>query len=64
MGVLAELVAQDAEAARGVAEAGGGLGGGDLLDEVGAQGLVLAVGRVGGLQEGAGEDWLVSGLYC
>ena len=48
-------VDQDAEAARGIAEAAGDLGGGEALDEEGAEGLVLAVGGVGGLEEGAGE---------
>ena len=55
LGVLAELVDQDAEAAGRVAEARGGLGGGKSLDEVGAEGLVLAVGGVDRLQKAVGE---------
>ena len=51
-GVLAEMVDQDPETARGVAKAAGGLLGGELVDEEGAQSLVLAVGGVGGLEEG------------
>ena len=54
-GILAELVDEDAEAARGVAEAAGGLGAGEPLDEEGAEGLVLAVGGVGGFEEDPGE---------
>ena len=46
---------EDAEAAGGVAEACGGLGGGESLDEVGAEGLVLAVGGVGRLEKAVGE---------
>ena len=42
---MTELVTQDAERAWGVAEAGGGLLGGELLDEIGAEGFVLAVER-------------------
>ena len=54
VGVLAEVVDQDAEAARGIAEAAGGLLGGESVDEEGAQGFVLAVGGVGGLEESLG----------
>ena len=54
-GILAELVDQDTEAARGIAEAAGDLGAGEAIDEEGAEGLVLAVGGVGGLEEDAGE---------
>ena len=50
-GVLAEAVDQDAEAAGRVAEASGGLLGGQALHEEGAEGLILAVGGVGGLKE-------------
>lgn len=48
---MSELVNQDAKAPRRVAEAAGGLLGGELVDEEGAQGFVLAVSRVGGLEE-------------
>jgi len=51
-GVLTEMVDQDAETALGVAKAAGRLFGGELVDEEGAQSLVLAVGGVGGLKEG------------
>jgi hypothetical protein len=51
LGILAELMAQDPEAARSVAKAASGLGGGDAIDEVRAQGLVLAVERILGHQE-------------
>ena len=43
-----------------VAEAAGGLGGGKALDEEGAQGLVLAVGGVGGGEEVAGRMFVYS----
>jgi hypothetical protein len=45
-------VDQDAKAARGVAEAVGGLFGAELVDEEGAEGFLLAMGGVGGLEEG------------
>jgi hypothetical protein len=53
--ILAKLVAQDAETARGVAELGGHAWRGEELDEVGAQRRVLAMGGGGGLEEGARE---------
>ncbi|MEK7755026.1 MAG: hypothetical protein AAB654_24075, partial [Acidobacteriota bacterium] len=52
---LAELVGQNAKASRGVTAAAGGLGGREPFDEVGAEGFVLAVGGVLGLEEEAGE---------
>src|SRR5512143_1305072 len=55
IGLRAELVAQHAEAAGGVAEALGDFVGGQRVDEVGAQGLVLAVRGVAGPQEVAGQ---------
>ena len=55
LGVLAELVDQDAEAARGVAAAAGGFGRAEALEEIGAEGFVLAVGGVLWLEEEAGE---------
>ena len=55
MGVAAEVVDEDAEAARGVAEAACRLGPREPLDEVGPQRLVLPVGGVGRLGEPAGE---------
>ena len=54
-GILAELMDEDAEAARGVTEAASGLGAGKAIDEEGAEGLVLTVGGVGGLEEDPGE---------
>jgi hypothetical protein len=53
--VLAKLMAEHAEAARGVAEARGGFGRGETLAEVGAQGFILAMGGIGRLQEDGGE---------
>ena len=43
-GILAELMDQDAEAPRGIAEAAGCLVAGKSVDEVGAEGFVLAMG--------------------
>ena len=52
VGAMAELMTQDAERARGVAEAGGDLVGGELFDEIGAESFVLAVeGVLGGEEE-------------
>src|SRR5262249_1818658 len=48
VGIPTELMDQDAKAAGGVAEAAGGLGTGEAVHEEGAEGLVLAVGGVGG----------------
>jgi hypothetical protein len=53
--VVAELVGQDAEAAGRIAAATGGLGRGEAFDEIGAEGFVLAVGGILGLEEEAGE---------
>jgi hypothetical protein len=50
-GILAELMDQDAKAAGGIAEAAGDFGTGEVVHEEGAEGLVLAVGGVGGLEE-------------
>jgi hypothetical protein len=51
---VAEAPAEDAEGAGLVAEATRGLGGGDALDEEGAEGLVLALARMVGLGEEPG----------
>jgi len=51
VGVLAELMDQDAKAARSVSAAMRGLGRGERFDEVGAEGFVLTMGRVLGLEE-------------
>ena len=52
IGVVTELMAQDAEGARGIAETLRYLMGGEAFDEVGAQGLVLAVeGMLWGKEE-------------
>jgi len=56
LGVAAKAMAQHPETAGGVAEALGYLRRGLLLDEIGAQSLVLAMGRVRGLQKGPGES--------
>ena len=49
--VLAELVDEDSEAPRCVTEAASDLGTGGSFNEEGAEGLVLAVGGVGGFEE-------------
>ena len=49
--LLAELVAENTEASWGVAEALRDDLRGEVLDEVGAQSLVLPVSRIGGLEE-------------
>jgi hypothetical protein len=46
---------QNAEASGSVSAAPGGLGGGEIFNEVGAEGLVLTVRGVLGLEEKAGE---------
>ena len=56
VGVLAELMDQDTKPAGGVTAAAGGLGRSESLDEIGAQGFVLAVSGVLGLEEGASES--------
>jgi hypothetical protein len=53
VGVVAELVTEDAKGARGIAEAVGDFVGGHLLDEVGAQGLILALQGILGAEEEA-----------
>ena len=53
LGVAAEVVAQHAKRALGVAELGGDLFGGAFIDEVAAQRLVLALFGVLGLEEEA-----------
>ena len=54
-GTLAELVDEDAEAPRGVTEAASHLNAVETVDEEGAEGLVLAMGGVGGFGEDLGE---------
>jgi hypothetical protein len=54
-GTLAELVDEDAEAPRGVTEAASHFDAGETVDEEGAEGLVLAMGGVGGFEEDLGE---------
>lgn len=46
---------KDTEASRSISEALGDFGAGEPIDEEGARGLVLAVSRVGGLEEDASE---------
>jgi len=53
--VLAELVDEDSEAPRRVTEAASDLGTGNPFNEEGAEGLVLAVGGVGGFEEDHGK---------
>jgi hypothetical protein len=58
LGVVAELVAEDAEGAGRIAEAPRRLGGRELFDEVGAEGLVLAMQRpLGREEEGDGQGF-------
>src|SRR5690349_18900584 len=52
--ILAEFMAEDAEAAIAVAEAFGGFLGGDAIDEESAEGFVLAVRGIGRDAERAG----------
>jgi len=52
-GLMAELMDEDAEAPRCIAEPAGRFGGGETIDEEGPEGFVLPVGGVGGLQEPA-----------
>lgn len=49
--IAAEVVGQDTESADGVAEGGGDLRGRAAFEELGAEGLVLALARGGRLQE-------------
>jgi len=53
--VLPQLVAEEAETAGGVAEALGGVGGGEAFDEKRPEGFILAVEGVLGYQEDLGE---------
>jgi len=55
MRVLTELMDQDTKASFGVSEALCGLPVGQTFDEVGAKGLVLSMGGVGGLEEEGGQ---------
>ena len=55
IGVMAELVTEDAERTRRVAEAASDLEGRTAFDEVGAEGLVLSVQRVFGGEEEVGQ---------
>ena len=50
-----ELGEEIAEGTGGVVELGGGLGGGEAVDKVSAEGFVLAVDGVGGREEAIGE---------
>jgi len=53
--ILAEVVDQDAKASIRVPESFGGLLVAQALDEIGAEGLVLSMGGVGGLEEEGGQ---------
>ena len=55
IGIMAELVTEDAERTGRVAEAAGDLQGRPAFDEVGAEGLVLSVQRVFGSEEEVGQ---------
>jgi len=54
-GAAAELMDKDPKASPGISEALGDFGSGETIDEEGAQRLVLAVSRIGRLEEYAGE---------
>jgi len=54
-GVLPEAMDEDAEAGGCIAEAAGGFGSREALDEVGAEGFVEAVRGIGGLEEAGAE---------
>ena len=47
----AEMMAQDAERTCGVAKTAGDVSNGKTFDEIGAEGLVLALGSGGGFEE-------------
>jgi len=53
MGFSAEMVTKDVEGIEGVAEGAGNVFGETALDQISAQGLVLAVFRQAGLEEEA-----------
>ena len=55
LGILAEVVDQDAKASWGVAIAFGDLGPGEFLNEEGTESFVLAMCGIGGFEENAGE---------
>jgi len=50
-----QFVAEDPEASGGITKALGDLGGGESFDEEGAEGFVLPVDGVAGLEEEAAE---------
>jgi hypothetical protein len=54
--IATEVMTEDMESAGGVTEGGGGLMGRAALQEVGAEGLVLALFGGGGLEEEAADD--------
>ncbi len=56
LGLVAELMDEDAKAPRRVPEPSGRLGRRDTVDEEGPQGFVLPMGGVGGLQEPASQS--------
>ena len=56
LGLAAELMDEDPEAAWGVAEASGRLGGWHTIDEESPQGLVLPMSGVGGFQKALGQS--------
>ena len=49
----AEMMTQDAKRTRGVAKTAGDVSGGKALDEISAEGFVLALGRGSGFEEEA-----------
>ena len=62
LGVMAEVVAKDAEGGRGVAESAGDLVRGAVIDEVGPEGLVLALPGQGGFEEES--TWVCECEWC
>ena len=53
--VLPEIMDQNAKASFRVSETFGGLPVAESIDEIGAKGLVLSMGGVGGLEEEGGQ---------
>ncbi len=54
-GILTELMAQDVETTRSIPEAVGHFGRREFFNEVGPEGLILSMGRVGGFEKDAGH---------
>ncbi len=55
LGIMAELMHENPEAAGGIAELGRGFGRGQAVHNEGPERFILALGGVGGLQKTIGE---------